>query len=69
MLKTAYNNGFLDGLKRFKVSNALMGYGSSAPTAPPVSTSTMAAVPAQAPGRAPSPAAPIAPQGNRSTVL
>lgn len=65
MLKTAFNDGFRDGLKYFKVSNALMGSGYSAPTAPP----NMTAMLAQAPGRAPSPAAPIAPQGNRSMVL
>lgn len=70
MLKAAYNNGYLNGLKRFKLSNALMGYGSAAPTAPaPASMPSAAAAQVAPVGRTPSPVAPIAPQANRSMVL
>ena len=67
-LKTDFDTGYQAALRRFKLANALLGYGGkpsptqSVGTAPPISGATAL------PGRSPI-AAPIAPQAAKSSVL
>lgn len=71
-----YQRGYDEALQRFKVGNALLGYGpSSASTRPAQSVQAagmappMSGAPAAGIGRAPSLAAPVAPQAHKSQVL